>query len=77
MPYMMGCFPDHETSLAVAAAYADAGADLIELGIPFSDPLADGPTIHAAATTALEAGADVGDRAARSAGGRRSGSRSC
>jgi len=59
MPYMMGCFPDHETSLAVAAAYADAGADLIELGIPFSDPLADGPTIHAAATTALRGGANV------------------
>ena len=55
MPYMMGCFPDHETSLAVAGAYADSGADLIELGIPFSDPLADGPTIHAAATAALGA----------------------
>jgi tryptophan synthase alpha chain len=60
MPYMMGCFPDRETSLAVAGAYADAGADLIELGIPFSDPLADGPTIHAAATAALEGGANVG-----------------
>jgi tryptophan synthase alpha chain len=59
MPYMMGCFPDHETSLAVAEAYVDAGADLIELGIPFSDPLADGPTIHAAATAALDAGADL------------------
>jgi tryptophan synthase alpha chain len=59
MPYMMGCFPDHDTSLAIASAYVDAGADLIELGIPFSDPLADGPTIHAAATTALEAGANV------------------
>jgi tryptophan synthase alpha chain len=59
MPYMMGCFPDHETSLAVAEAYAGAGADLIELGIPFSDPLADGPMIHAAATTALEGGASV------------------
>jgi tryptophan synthase alpha chain len=59
MPYMMGCFPDHETSRAVAAAYAEAGADLVELGIPFSDPLADGPTIHAAATRALEAGASV------------------
>jgi tryptophan synthase alpha chain len=59
MPYTMGCFPDHESSLAIAEAYADAGADLIELGIPFSDPLADGPTIHAAATTALAAGADV------------------
>ncbi len=59
MPYMMGGFPDHETSLAVAAAYADSGADLVELGIPFSDPLADGPTIHAAATEALAGGANV------------------
>ena len=59
MPYMMGCFPDHDSSLAIADAYAEAGADLIELGIPFSDPLADGPTIHAAATRALEEGANV------------------
>lgn len=59
MPYMMAGFPDRESSLAVAAAYADAGADLIELGVPFSDPLADGPTIHAAATTALAAGATM------------------
>ena len=57
MPYMMAGYPDHEASLAIAAAYVEAGADLIELGIPFSDPLADGPTIHAAATAALEAGA--------------------
>ncbi|HVD85815.1 MAG TPA: tryptophan synthase subunit alpha [Solirubrobacterales bacterium] len=57
MPYMMAGYPDRDTGLAVAAAYADAGADLIELGVPFSDPLADGPAIHAAATAALEAGA--------------------
>ncbi len=57
MPYMMAGYPDRETGLAVAAAYVDSGADLIELGVPFSDPLADGPTIHAAATAALEAGA--------------------
>jgi len=57
MPYMMGGFPDQETSLAIADAYVDGGADLIELGVPFSDPLADGPVIHAAATAALEAGA--------------------
>jgi tryptophan synthase alpha chain len=57
MPYMMAGYPDRETGLAVARAYVDAGADLIELGVPFSDPLADGPTIHAAATKALEAGA--------------------
>lgn len=59
MPYMMAGFPDRESSLAVAAAYADSGADLIELGVPFSDPLADGPTIHAAATAALESGATL------------------
>ena len=43
MPYLMGGFPTCETSLAIGEAYADAGADLIELGVPFSDPLADGP----------------------------------
>ena len=59
MPYMMAGYPDRESSLAVAAAYADTGADLVELGVPFSDPLADGPTIHAAATAALEAGATL------------------
>lgn len=59
MPYMMAGYPDRETGLAVAAAYADSGADLIELGVPFSDPLADGPAIHAAATKALEGGATL------------------
>jgi tryptophan synthase alpha chain len=59
MPYMMGGFPDQASSLAVAAAYVEAGADLVELGVPFSDPLADGPTIHAAATDALAAGATL------------------
>jgi len=59
MPYLMGGFPDVETSVAVGLAYADAGADLVELGVPFSDPLADGPVIHAAATRALAAGATV------------------
>jgi tryptophan synthase alpha chain len=58
MPYMMGGYPDPDSSARVASAYADGGADLIELGVPFSDPLADGPVIHAAATEALEAGAD-------------------
>jgi tryptophan synthase alpha chain len=57
MPYMMAGYPDREASLAVAEAYVGFGADLIELGVPFSDPLADGPVIHAAATAALEAGA--------------------
>jgi tryptophan synthase alpha chain len=61
MPYMMAGYPDLDSSLAVAAAYADSGADLIELGVPFSDPLADGPTIHAAATAALERGTTLAD----------------
>jgi tryptophan synthase alpha chain len=56
MPYMMAGYPDRDASRAVAESYADSGADLVELGVPFSDPLADGPTIHAAATAALEVG---------------------
>ena len=59
MPYLMGGFPDEETATAVASAYAEAGADLVELGVPFSDPLADGPVIHDAATRALAAGAGL------------------
>ena len=59
MPYMMAGFPDRESGLAVAEAYVDAGADLIELGVPFSDPLADGPVIHDADTQALAGGATL------------------
>jgi tryptophan synthase alpha chain len=59
MPYMMGGFPDPAAADAIAGAYADSGADLIELGVPFSDPLADGPVIHDAATRALAAGATL------------------
>lgn len=59
MPYLMSGFPDAATSAAVIDAYADSGADLIELGVPYSDPLADGPVIHAAGTTALAAGATL------------------
>jgi tryptophan synthase alpha chain len=57
MPYMMGGFPDLDISRRIGEAYADGGADLVELGIPFSDPLADGPVVHAAGTAALRAGA--------------------
>ena len=57
MPYLMGGFPDVESSLAAGEAAAAAGADIVELGIPFSDPLADGPVIHDAGTRALAAGA--------------------
>jgi tryptophan synthase alpha chain len=59
MPYLMGGFPDLDTSRRIGLAYADAGADLIELGVPFSDPLADGPQVHAAGTAALRAGTNV------------------
>ena len=61
MPYLMGGFPDIETSRAIGEAYADGGADLVELGVPFSDPLADGPVVQAAGTRALAAGVTVGD----------------
>lgn len=56
MPYLMGGYPDLETSRRIGLAYAEAGADLVELGVPFSDPLADGPVIHAAGTVALRHG---------------------
>jgi tryptophan synthase alpha chain len=59
MPYLMGGFPDVETSRRIGIAYAESGADLVELGVPFSDPLADGPVIHAAGTAALRAGATM------------------
>jgi tryptophan synthase alpha chain len=59
MPYLMGGYPSVADSEAVGLAYARAGADLVELGVPFSDPLADGPVIHAAATAALHAGATL------------------
>ncbi|HEY1519729.1 MAG TPA: tryptophan synthase subunit alpha [Solirubrobacteraceae bacterium] len=61
MPYLMGGYPDLDTSRRIGLAYADAGADLIELGVPFSDPLADGPVIHAAGTMALRAGVRLHD----------------
>lgn len=59
MPYLMGGFPDMAASLRVGEAYAQAGADLVELGVPFSDPLADGPAIQAAGHRALAAGATL------------------
>lgn len=60
MPYLMGGFPTLEESIRIGEACVRAGADIIELGVPYSDPLADGPVIHAAATSALAAGATVG-----------------
>lgn len=59
MPYMMGGFPTLEESKRIGAACVRAGADIIELGMPYSDPLADGPVIHEAGSRALAAGANV------------------
>lgn len=59
MPYLMGGFPDLAGSRAIGEACADAGADLVELGVPYSDPLADGPVIHAAGSAALRAGVSL------------------
>ena len=53
--------PDLETSAALLDALVEGGADMIEVGIPFSDPIADGPVIQAAAKRALDAGVRVGD----------------
>jgi tryptophan synthase alpha chain len=53
--------PDLETSAALLDAVIEGGADMVEVGIPFSDPVADGPVIQAAAQRALAAGVRVGD----------------
>ena len=56
MTYVMGGDPDLETSFTILKALAANGADLIELGMPFSDPMADGPAIQAAGRRALQGG---------------------
>ncbi len=61
MPYAVLGYPTREGSLKVIKALADEGADLLELGVPFSDPLADGPTIQAATQKSLENGTTVKD----------------
>ena len=57
IPYVVAGYPDAETSLRIAVAAADAGADLLEVGLPYSDPLADGATLQRASAAALRAGA--------------------
>jgi len=54
--YFMGGDPDYETSLGIMKALPEAGADVIDLGMPFSDPMADGPAIQLAGQRALKAG---------------------
>jgi tryptophan synthase alpha chain len=59
MPYLMGGHPTLAESVRIGEACVQAGADILELGVPYSDPLADGPVIHEAATRALAAGANL------------------
>jgi tryptophan synthase alpha chain len=59
MPYFPLGYPDLDTSIAVIEALAKHGADLIEVGLSFSDPLADGPVIQQATQTALEKGITI------------------
>ncbi len=54
--YFMGGDPDYDTALAIMKALPAAGSDVIELGMPFSDPMADGPAIQAAGLRALKGG---------------------
>ena len=56
MPYLMVGFPERDSALELAPALEAAGADLFELGVPFSDPLADGPVIQRATERALAGG---------------------
>jgi tryptophan synthase alpha chain len=59
IPFLVAGDPNAEVSNAILQAVAESGADLIELGVPYSDPFGDGPTIVAASQRALEAGADM------------------
>jgi tryptophan synthase alpha chain len=61
IPFITAGDPDLETTRALALELAARGADLLELGIPFSDPLADGPTIQASSTRALKGGVHLAD----------------
>jgi tryptophan synthase alpha chain len=59
VPYIVAGDPDPDTSWRILEALPGAGADLIELGLPFSDPMADGPVVQRGAARALAAGADT------------------
>ena len=61
MPFIPAGYPDLATTAALLPAMEKAGANLIEIGIPFSDPIADGPTIQAAFTAALAKGLKLAD----------------
>jgi tryptophan synthase alpha chain len=59
IPYVVAGYPDADASFEIALATADAGADLLEVGLPYSDPLADGATLQRASGVALAAGATL------------------
>jgi tryptophan synthase alpha chain len=59
--YFMGGDPDYATSLSIMKALPKAGSDIIELGVPFSDPMADGATVQATSQKALDQGTTLGD----------------
>lgn len=59
--YLTSCFPNREVSAACFEAAVEAGADILEMGVPFSDPMMDGPTIQAANQQVLDAGVRVAD----------------
>jgi tryptophan synthase alpha chain len=59
VPYVVAGYPDAATSLRIALAATDAGADLLEVGLPYSDPLADGATLQRASQVALANGATL------------------
>jgi tryptophan synthase alpha chain len=59
IPYAVAGYPDADTSVAIAMAAIDAGADLLEIGLPYSDPLADGLTLQRASRVALDGGATL------------------
>jgi tryptophan synthase alpha chain len=59
VPFVTAGDPDFETSLAILEALPGAGADVIELGMPFTDPMADGPAVQASSLRALKAGATM------------------
>jgi tryptophan synthase alpha chain len=61
MPYAVGGYPDPDSCLEILRTYLNSGADLVEIGIPFSDPLADGPVIQSASQVALRRGVRPGD----------------
>jgi tryptophan synthase alpha chain len=61
IPFVSAGDPDLQTTLTIITTLAESGADIIELGVPFSDPMADGPVIQASSQRALEAGTRLTD----------------